>query len=279
MLATSFSISPTELWALIGTADAPQIVDVRRRETYGASAGILPTAIWREGSNRAAWASSLDRSRTIVVACSAGHERSQTVAADLREQGFKATVLAGGVEAWMQAGLPVVDRAAFERFAPRQPSVWVTRRRPKIDRVACPWLIRRFLDAQARILFVNPPDVAAVARESGAAPFDIEGVELSHEGERCSFDTMLKLFGLESEPSLARLAIVVRGADTARMDLAPEAAGLLAVSLGLSALAGDDDHAMLQQGFIVYDALYAWLRFAAAERHNWPAKSAQGKVR
>ncbi len=276
MLATSFSISPTELWALIGTADAPRIIDVRRRETYEASAGLLPTAIWREAKDCASWASSLDRSRTIVVACAAGHERSQMVAADLREQGFVAGVLAGGIAAWIEAGLPVVDRAAFERLAPRQPSLWVTRRRPKIDRVACPWLIRRFLDAEARILFVDPPEVPAVARESDAVPFDIEGIELSHEGERCSFDTMLKIFGLEGEPSLARLAIIVRGADTARIDLAPEAAGLLAVSLGLSALAQDDDHAMLAHGFIVYDALYAWLRFAAAERHNWPAKATKG---
>jgi hypothetical protein len=110
-----------------------------------------------------------------------------------------------------------------------------------------------------------------VARESGAIPFDIEGVELSHEGPRCSFDTMLKVFGLEAEPALARLALIVRGADTARPDFAPEAAGLHAVSLGLSALAGDDDYGMLRRGFIVYDALFAFLRFAAAERHNWPA--------
>jgi hypothetical protein len=233
----------------------------------------LPTAVWREAKDCAAWATSLDCSRSIVVACAAGHERSQMAVAHLREQGFAASVLAGGVAAWIEAGLPVVNRAAFERLASRQPSLWVTRRRPKIDRVACPWLIRRFLDAEARILFVDPPEVPAVARESGAVPFDIEGIEISHEGERCSFDTMLKIFGLEGEPSLARLALIVRGADTARPDLAPEAAGLLAVSLGLSALAEDDDHAMLRQGFIVYDALYAWLRFAAAERHNWPAKA------
>ena len=116
--------------------------------------------------------------------------------------------------------------------------------------------------------------MAAVARDTGAIAFDIEGVELSHDGERCSFDTMLKLFGLEGEPSLAKLALIVRGADTARPDLAPEAAGLLAVSLGLSALAGDDDHGLLERGFLVYDALFAWLRFASAERHNWPAKAA-----
>jgi rhodanese-related sulfurtransferase len=276
MLVPSFFISPADLWALIGTATVPQVVDVRRRETYEASASLLPTAVWRDAADRAAWTSSLDPSRSIVVACAAGHERSQTAAADLRERGLNASVLAGGIGAWIEAGLPVVDRAAFQRLAPQQPSLWVTRRRPKIDRVACPWLIRRFLDANARILFVDPPDVKAVARESGAVPFDIEGIELSHEGERCSFDTMLKIFGLESEPSLARLAIIVRGADTARMDLAPEAAGLLAVSLGLSALAGEDDHGMLRHGFIVYDALYAWLRFAAAERHNWPAKATKG---
>jgi hypothetical protein len=135
-------------------------------------------------------------------------------------------------------------------------------------------LIRRFLDADARMLFVDPPEVSAVERETGGVPFDIEAVELSHEGPRCTFDTMLKLFGLEDEPSLARLALIVRGADTAHPELAPEAAGLHAISLGLSALAGDDDHGLLRHGFAVYDALFAWLRFAADERHNWPAKAA-----
>ena len=144
-------------------------------------------------------------------------------------------------------------------LTPKRPSVWVTRRRPKIDRIACPWLIRRFLDPQARILFVDPDQVVNVARESGGVPFDIKDVELSHVGERCSFDTMLELFGLESESSLARLALIVRGADTARPDIAPEAAGLHAVSLGLSALAGDDEQGLLERGFMVYDALFAWL--------------------
>ena len=153
----------------------------------------------------------------------------------------------------------------------------MTRRRPKIDRVACPWLIRRFLDPDARILYVDPADVTGVARETGAIPFDIEGIEISHDGPMCSFDTMLKIFGLDTEPALARLALIVRGADTARHDLAPEAAGLHAVSLGLSTLAGDDDHGMIARGFMVYDALFAWIRFAAEERHNWPAASAPDK--
>jgi rhodanese-related sulfurtransferase len=272
MLA-SFTISPQDLWTLIGTAQAPQLVDVRRREVFDAAPGLIPTASWRP-ANDTAWSGTLDPSRPVVLACRAGHEMSQMAAAALRGRGFDARILDGGYEAWTSHNLPLVAKAALERFAPKQPSLWVTRRRPKIDRVACPWLIRRLIDADARFLFVDPPQVPAVARESGGVPFDIEGVELSHEGERCSFDTMLKLFGLENEPSLARLALIVRGADTARPDIAPEAAGLHAVSLGLSALAGDDDHGMLRHGFLVYDALFAWLRFAAAERHNWPAKAA-----
>jgi rhodanese-related sulfurtransferase len=274
MSVASFFISPNDLWMLIGTNAAPQIIDVRRRDIYDAAPGLLPTALRREPGAATQRPNALDPNRPIVLACRAGHERSQAAAAELREQGLAARVLEGGYAGWSEAGLPLVDKAALDRFAVTRPSAWVTRRRPKIDRVACPWLIRRFLDAEARILYVDPPQVPAVARDSGAVPFDIEGVELSHDGGRCSFDTMLKLFGLEGEPSLARLALIVRGADTARPDLAPEAAGLHAVSLGLSALAGDDDHDMLRHGFVVYDALFAWLRVAAAERHNWPAKAA-----
>jgi hypothetical protein len=231
-------------------------------------------SVWCDIADIGSWLPSLDRTRPVVAACREGHERSQTAAAELRAHGFDARVLAGGYAAWAEAGLPLVARSALARFAARRPSVWVTRRRPKVDRVACPWLIRRFLDADAKILFVDPPEVPAVARETGGVPFDIEGVELSHEGERCSFDTLLRVLGLEKEPALARLALIVRGADTARPDLVPEAAGLHAVSIGLSALAGDDDHGLLRRGFIVYDALFAWLRFAASERHNWPAKAA-----
>jgi hypothetical protein len=216
----------------------------------------------------------LDKARRIVVACKAGKELSQFITAALRSAGYDAAMLEGGSFAWAGAGLPEVDRATLARLAPQRPSVWVTRRRPKIDRIACPWLIRRFIDPQAKFIFVDPAYVAAAAAEFGGIPFDIPDVEVSHEGERCSFDTMLSLFGLEGEPSLARLALIVRGADTARADLAPEAAGLHAISLGLSHLAVDDDHGLLERGFMLYDALFAWLRFAADERHNWPAKVA-----
>ena len=274
MLSPSYLISPKDLWNAIATREAPQLVDVRRRDAYQKSPHLLPGALWRDAANVASWKGDFNPARPMVVACKAGHEMSQSAVAQLRVDGIDAQVLEGGYEGWEKAGLPLIAKAELERLAPRSPSVWVTRRRPKIDRIACPWLIRRFLDPKAQILFVDPDQVVSVARETGGVPFDIKDVELSHVGERCSFDTMLELFALESEPSLARLALIVRGADTARPDIAAEAAGLHAVSLGLSALAGDDDHGLLKRGFIVYDALFAWLRFAAEERHNWPAKAA-----
>lgn len=145
---------------------------------------------------------------------------------------------------------------------------WITRERPKIDRVACPWLIARFIDSEAEFIFVPPADVIAKAEELGATPFDVEGVELTHDGPLCSFDAFMSKYSLTDDEALQEIARIVRGADTARLDLAPEAAGLLAVSLGLSAMFSDDD-VMLEKGFVVYDALYAWRRHAAGEKHDW----------
>jgi hypothetical protein len=144
---------------------------------------------------------------------------------------------------------------------------WVTRERPKIDRIACPWLIRRFIDREAEFLFVPPSEVASVAARTGAVPFDVPGVELTHVGERCSFDAFLQKFGL-GDPALAKLAVIVRGADTDRLELAPQAPGLLAISLGL-VKNFDDDQALLAQGLVLYDALYAWCCDRAPERHTW----------
>jgi len=144
---------------------------------------------------------------------------------------------------------------------------WITRERPKIDRVACPWLIRRFLDPAAELHFVPAAEVSERAAALDATPFDVEGVELSHEGERCSFDAFLEKYGLR-DPALAELAKIVRGADTGRFEVARESAGLLAISLGLSHLYRDD-HVMLTHGFVVYDALYAWSRYARSETHTW----------
>src|SRR6185503_15351200 len=156
---------------------------------------------------------------------------------------------------------------------------WVTRERPKIDRVACPWLIARFIDRDAAFLFVPPAEVQRVAQATAAIPYDIEGVELTHDGPLCSFDAILAKYDLADNPALSQLAVIVRGADTARLDLAPECAGLLAVSLGLSRLF-HDDHEQLRHGFLIYDALYAWLREARTETHTWnPQRTAAQAAR
>jgi hypothetical protein len=145
---------------------------------------------------------------------------------------------------------------------------WVTRERPKIDRIACPWLIARFIDKDPEFLYVPANDVARVAKATGAIPYDVPDVELGHDGPLCSFDAFLKKYRLD-DPGLRELAVIVRGADTARPDLSPQAPGLLAISLGLSALY-QDDHEMLGHGMVIYDALYAWLSRARSETHNWP---------
>ena len=149
---------------------------------------------------------------------------------------------------------------------------WVTRERPKIDRIACPWLIKRFIDRAPEFLFVPPSRVLAVAQETGAIPYDIPDVELSHVGELCSFDAFLARYGL-TEPALRQLALIVRGADTSRPELTPQSPGLLAISLGLSAVF-PDDHDMLRHGLVVYDALYAWCRSCQGETHSWPPNMA-----
>ncbi|MFL9936079.1 chromate resistance protein [Paraburkholderia sp. RL18-103-BIB-C] len=145
---------------------------------------------------------------------------------------------------------------------------WITRERPKIDRIACPWLIEKFIDQQAEFVYVPANEVLRVASETGATPYDIPGVELSHVGELCSFDAFLKKYGL-IDPALAQLAAIVRGADTSRLDLTPQSPGLYALSLGLSQTYADD-HEMLKHGMVMYDALYAWCRHCQAETHNWP---------
>ena len=144
---------------------------------------------------------------------------------------------------------------------------WITRERPKIDRVACPWLIARFIDREPEFIFVPPREVLSRARETEAIPYDVAGVELSHEGALCSFDLFLRKYGL-TEPELQDMAVIVRGADTDHHELAPQCAGLFAISLGLSQLF-NNDHEQLRHGFVIYDALYAWLKHARSEKHDW----------
>jgi hypothetical protein len=147
---------------------------------------------------------------------------------------------------------------------------WITRERPKIDRIACPWLIKRFIDPHAEFLYVPAQEVLRSAASDDAIPYDIPGVELGHEGDLCSFDAFLKKYALE-EPALQQVALIVRGADTSRLDLTPQSGGLFALSLGLSKIYSDD-HEMLRHGMVMYDALYAWCQSCQAEAHNWPPK-------
>jgi rhodanese-related sulfurtransferase len=254
-------ITPAQAMRLIGTPDAPNILDVRLPEDRDALPRLLPTS--RVVPHGAVDALTDTPGRAIVV-CMRGRKLSEGAAAILRTKGWQAEVLEGGAEAWAAAGLPMIPRAALPAT-----SLWVTRHRPKIDRIACPWLIRRFIDPAARFLFVAPSEVAAVADRFSATPFDIEGATISHRGDRCSFDALLDDFTLHTE-ALDRLALVVRAADTDRHDLAPQAAGLLALSVGLSRMFRDDLQ-QLEAGIALYDALYRWARDGHEEGHDWPA--------
>jgi rhodanese-related sulfurtransferase len=261
------SISVDKLFRLIGTGTTPVLIDVRTDEDFAADPRIIPGALRRSHLTAPDWAQSFD-GQSMVVICFRGQKLSEGVAAWLRHAGAAAENLDGGFEAWKAAKLPMVPVDKLPSPDAQGRTVWVTRSRPKIDRIACPWLIRRFVDPMAVFLFVAPSDVEAVGERFGAVPFDIENVFWSHRGELCTFDVMIEEFGL-STPPLDRLALMVRAADTARLDLCPEAPGLVAASLGLSRMF-DDDLAQLEAGMLVYDAFYRWCRDATGETHNWP---------
>jgi rhodanese-related sulfurtransferase len=261
------AISSDKLSKIIGTPRAPLLLDVRSTEDFEADPRLIPGAVKVDDRVLSGLVSCATDNAAIVI-CQAGHKLSQGAAAWLRAEGCPAEYLEGGFEAWKGSDLPLIRP---DKLPPRDAqgrTVWVTRSRPKIDRIACPWLIRRFVDPHAVILFVAPAEVIGVAERYNAAPFDIEDVFWSHRGELCTFDVMLAEFGL-STPALDRLATMVRGADTARLDLAPEAAGLLAASLGLSRMYSDDLE-QLDAGVLLYDAFYRWARDASDEAHNWP---------
>jgi rhodanese-related sulfurtransferase len=263
-----------KLVRLVGTSKGPTVIDVRTEEDFAADPRLIPGAVRRPWANVADWAAEF-RGRDVVVACREGHGLSQGAAAWLRQAGADAEALDGGVSAWANAGHPMVIEAALPPRDARGRTVWVTRARPKVDRIACPWLIRRFVDPDAVFLFVAPAEVVAVADRFGAVPFDVEGVAWSHDSERCTFDVMLEGFGLTGLAPLAHLALIVRGADTARLDIIPEAAGLVALSLGLSRMFADDLE-QLEAGMLIYDALYRWCRDATGETHDWVSHQPNG---
>jgi rhodanese-related sulfurtransferase len=258
--------SISELAKVLGTPRAPIIVDVRRDEAFKTAQHLLAGAIWRSPQRVQHWCDGLPRNRPLVVYCAHGQEVSQGVAEALDAAGASASYLTGGFGAWNAKNLPLRRKRAEEGEGPSQ---WVTRERPKIDRIACPWLIRRFIDPTATFIYVPADRVLAIAQETGATPYDVAGIEFTHEGDRCSFDTFIRIYGIV-DPALDHLAAIVRGADTSRHDLTPQCGGLFAISLGLSANFAND-HEMLEHGMVMYDALYTWCRSLQAETHNWPA--------
>jgi rhodanese-related sulfurtransferase len=247
------SISAADLRTQIAASQPPIVIDVRRKPAFDASREMLRGALRRDPEQLAAWAGSLPQAASIVVYCVHGHEVSQNAAAALSRMGMQASYLEGG----LQEGWKAAD-GALDRKPANGSTRWVTRERPKIDRIACPWLISRFIDPQAEFHYVPASDVPDAARQRDAEPYDIAGVHFGHQGELCSFDAFLQHYRL-TDSALQKLAIIVRGADTSRPDLAPQAPGLLALSQGLSRNFADD-HEMLKHGRVMYDALYTWCK-------------------
>ena len=254
--ASPASISAASLRRSLASSRPPLIIDVRRAERFLEAPDLIHGALRRDPARAAEWAKSLPAEADVVVYCVHGHEVSQNAA-----KAAGARYLEGGIEAWRAAGGELFGKPKGAS------SRWVTRERPKIDRIACPWLVKRFIDPEAEFLYVPTPEVKQVAAERQAVPYDIPDVEFTHDGELCSFDAFIKRFRLR-DPALDALALIVRGADTGRPDLAAHSAGLLAISLGLS-LNFKDDHEMLVHGMTMYDALYSWCKRGKAEVHTW----------
>jgi rhodanese-related sulfurtransferase len=261
---TQPSIPAFNLYGSIGTSTAPLVVDLRSPEDLVAIGRLIPGAIHRSADGIEQWWRELPPSKPVVVYDLSGGDRSQKVVDVLTGYGTYAGFLRGGFIGWYESGLPTRGNvgAALEK--------WITREHPKIDRIACPWLISRFINPLAEFIYVPPNDVLSVAKETGATPYDIKGVEFGHVGDCCSFDAIMRIFEID-DSALQHLAKIVRGADTSRPDLTPQCEGLLAISHGLSANY-PDDHEMLGHGMVIYDALYRWCRLQG-ETHGSASKA------
>lgn len=245
-------ISPTALYRHLGTARAPLLIDVRRAPAFESDDQRIIGAARRLPDEVASWSNSLPKGCAVVTYCVHGHEVSQNVASALEKAGLQAAYLEGGIAEWRERKFPT------RRKRDATENKWVTREHPKIDRIACPWLVSRFITPDAEFIYVAPHDVAKVAAQIGGTPYDIDSVEFGHVGDRCSFDAIVEAYAIE-DAALDRLATIVRGADTSRPGLTPQGEGLLAISRGLSSNF-PDDHEMLKHGLVIYDALYTWCR-------------------
>jgi rhodanese-related sulfurtransferase len=258
------AISVASLRQSLAAAQPPLVIDVRKGPTFLVAPDLIRGALRRDPLRVGDWSKSLPGEADVVVYCVHGHEVSQGAAKALcaaLPHALGARYLEGGIEAWRESGGELFGKPNGAS------SRWVARERPKIDRIACPWLVKRFIDPDAEFLYVPTPDVKRIATERQAVPYDIPDVEFTHEGDLCSFDAFIKRFRLH-DPALDELALIVRGADTGKLDLAPQCAGLAAVSLGLSRLYADD-HEMLGHGVVMYDALYRWCKEGKQETHTW----------
>jgi rhodanese-related sulfurtransferase len=246
-------ITGGELRSQLSKDRPPVVIDVRRQPAFLASTDMVAGALRRDPEKVASWAKALPEASSVVVYCVHGHEVSQNTAAALAKAGVRATFLEGGLEEGWKATDGPLDRKPANAA-----TRWVTRERPKIDRVACPWLVSRFIDPEAEFLYVPAREVTQAAAERDAIPYDIPGAHFGHDGQRCSFDAFIRHYRL-TDRALQRLAGIVRAADTSSLEAEPQAAGLYAISLGLSRNFADD-HEMLKHGMVMYDALYAWCR-------------------
>lgn len=255
------NISPQQLIESRNGAAAPLLIDVRREGAFRSAPDMAAGALRRDPAAVEVWAGELPVTASSAVYCVHGHEVSQNVAQALRDRGLSAQFVEGGIEAMRAAGGDMMGKPADAATR------WITRERPKVDRIACPWLITRFIDRHAEFLYVPAAEVKKRAAKNNAIAYDVADAPFTHDGQRCSFDAFIETYRLK-DPALLQLADIVRGADTGHPEIAPQAAGLVALSLGLSRLI-PNDHDQLQQGMVMYDALYLWCKEGQDEQHTW----------
>jgi rhodanese-related sulfurtransferase len=263
-MPSTTEITVSQLSRLIGLPQAPIILDARGQAEFTADPRLIPGAQRYDPDGSTCWTARLEH-QSVIVVCQHGLHLSQGVSAWLRHRGIAAQTLEGGFAAWRGGGQLLIPADKVPARDAQGRTVWVTRARPKIVRIACPWLIRRFIDREAVFLFVGPSEVMAVAKQFQATPFDVRGVFWDDRGDKCTFDVMVEEFALGSD-ALARLAVIVRGADTGELELTPQSAGLLAASLGYSRMYRDD-LTQLEAAMPLYDAFYRWCRDAVNETH------------
>lgn len=255
------AISSDGLRTALASGRPPLVIDVRRQSAFDGASDTLCGALRRDPDQVSEWAGELPASAAVVY-CVHGYAVSQGATQALRDRGLDARFLDHGIEGWRQSG------GSLQVKPPGGRTRWVTRERPRIDRIACPWLIARFIDRDAEFLYVPIDDIPATARTQAATPYDTAGAAFGHIGEERSFDAFLRGYALVGDPALRKLADIVHAADTGRPELSAESHGLLAISAGLSLL-HQDDHVMLRHGMHVYDALYRWCQEPQPDNDIW----------